>query len=133
MSKNNYPFKNKNRGNYSKRNTGSYAARNAGNSNPRYAQTDGDDDGLYTTHLYFPQVSYSCGLRITENAGLPTLEAYKKRIPSHISDMDSIDKDFWRWAGSVHLPTIRCSDSERAIQLLNNGQAAAVFTQTRII
>jgi hypothetical protein len=125
MRRNNCPFKNKDHRKYSHR--------NAGNYKPSYTPITDGDNGLYATYLHFPPISYSCGLRVTENVGLSTLEAYKKRIPSHIRDMDSIDEDFWSWAGSIHLPTVRCTNSERAIQLLNEGQAAAVFSQTRII
>jgi hypothetical protein len=135
MRRNNCPFKKDHR-KYSQRNAGNRRPK-TGNYKPSYTPiTDGGDDGdngLYATYLHFPPISYSCGLRVTENAGLSTLEAYKKRIPSHIRDMDSIDEDFWSWAGSIHLPTVRCTNSERVIQLLNEGQAAAVFTQTRII
>jgi hypothetical protein len=104
--KNNYPFKNKKRGNYSARNTGSY--------NPQPQPT---------IILYYPQVLYVWGLRIAENSGMIALESYKNRIPEN-TDLNSEDKGFWEWTRTIDIPLFETSNVLEAQALLIKGHGA---------
>ena len=120
MRKNNCPFQNKNRGNYSQRNAGSYAARrNTGNSKPRYNPT---------TVLYLPNVLYSWGLKIAENLGPGMIESYRNRIPATITDLNSEDKDFWKWARAKNIPVVEVGNLVDAQTLMRDGVAGVVST-----
>ena len=81
-----------------------------------------------TTVLYLPNVLYSWGLKIAGTLGIEEIESYRNRIPASITDLNSEDKDFWKWARANNISVVKVGNLVDAQTLMRDGVAGVVST-----